>query len=79
MCVLFGLSRPEPAEGLTIYQFINLTFSFRLPRKRSIFEKSATKKSSTSELVFCVVPPVSKKGHKDFQSFVLPTELSLPK
>ena len=30
--MLFGLSRPEPAEGLTIYQFINLTFSFRLPR-----------------------------------------------
>ena len=56
LCMLFGLSRPEPAEGLTtrtelVEVFIhlsprsstagNLTFSFRSPRKRSIFEKIA--------------------------------------
>ena len=58
MCVLFGLSRPEPAEGLTtrtelVEVFINLsprsstagnlTISFRSPRKRSIFEKTIAK------------------------------------
>jgi hypothetical protein len=41
--VLFGLSRPEPVEGLTtrtelVEVFIHLTFSFRLPLKRSIFK-----------------------------------------
>jgi hypothetical protein len=46
MCVLFGLFRPEPAEGLAtrtehVEVFIHLTISFRLLRKRSIFEKIA--------------------------------------
>ena len=58
MCVLFGLSRPEPVEGLTtrtelVEVFIHLTphsstvgnliIYFRSPRKRSIFEKTIAK------------------------------------